>query len=124
MIQNSISVNETTKKVTGSVIYQSEGLSPAGPLSGAGFFLSLKLSSDDWDQYDSVYVGLDPSYGTGLVRIDEDPDHQVTMKLSVEGSEAPFSWDPHQKFVVVAYGGNTSVRTEYMLNVALVAIGG
>lgn len=79
----------------------------------------MKLASDDWTQYDSVYVGLDPSEGTGLVRIDEDPDKQVTMKLSVEGSSAPWTWDPKQKFVVVAYGGNTSVRTDYALNLTL-----
>lgn len=86
------------------------GLAPSGPLSGTGYFLSLKLHSDDWSQYDAVYAGLEPSAGTGLVRIDQDPDKQITMKLTVEDHVC------NQKFVIVSYGGNTSVRKEYDLS--------
>ena len=89
----------------------SGGLAPSGPLSGTGYFLSLKLASDDWSQYDAVYAGLEPSAGTGLVRIDQDPDKQITMKLTVDEDLIC-----HQKFVIVAYGGNTSVRKEYDLS--------
>lgn len=58
------------------------GLSPSGPLAGDGNFLALKFTADDWSDYTSVKVGLEPSYGTGLVEIINDPDKDAVFKVN------------------------------------------
>ena len=67
--------------ITGTLKYMEDGLSPSGPLSGAGHFLALKLSNFDVETT-SCLVGLDPSHGTGLVEIIDDPDKVVVMKIA------------------------------------------
>ena len=67
--------------ITGSLKYLENGMSPSGPLSGAGHFMALKLSNFD-AATTSCLVGLDPSQGTGLVEIIDDPDKVVVMKIS------------------------------------------
>ena len=69
-------------KVTGTLKFIEGGLSPSGPLSGDGNFLALKFSADDWTDYTSVKVGLEPSYGTGLVEIINDPDKNGVFKVT------------------------------------------
>lgn len=54
----------------------------SGPLAGPGNFLALKLTADDWTAFDSVKVGLNPSQGTGLVEIINDPDKNIVMKIN------------------------------------------
>lgn len=51
---------------------------------GAGNFLSTKFSveGNDWTAYDSVKVGLEPSAGTGLVELINDPDKNAVMKIT------------------------------------------
>ena len=46
----------------------------SGPLAGPGNFLALKLTA--------VKVGLNPSQGTGLVEIINDPDKNIVMKIN------------------------------------------
>ena len=70
---------------------------------------SLTLSCSDWSVYDKVLVGLDPSEGTGLVRIDNDisePAHTVVMKITD---------NEDQVFVVESYRGALVVREEFSL---------
>lgn len=69
-------------KITGTLEFIAGGLSPSGPLSGDGNFLALKFGSDDWSKYTSVKVGLEPSAGTGLVEIIDDPDKNGVFKIA------------------------------------------
>lgn len=96
-------------EITGNLAFIAGGLAASGPLAGDGNFLSLTLSCDDWSVYDKVMVGLDPSEGTGLVRIDNDtsePAHTVVMKIT-DNTE--------QVFVVESYRGLLKTRVEYSL---------
>ena len=96
-------------KITGNLSFIAGGLSPSGYLSGDGNFMSLTLSCSDWSVYDKVLVGLDPSEGSGLVRIDNDtsaPAHTVVMKITD---------NENQVFVVESYRGGLMVREEFSL---------
>ena len=73
---------------------------------GAGNFVGLKFTSDDWSQYTSVKVGLDPSYGDGLVEIINDPDKNGAFKVT----------ETTQKFKVVATNGTETTTTVYDLS--------
>lgn len=96
-------------EITGNLAFIAGGLAASGPLAGDGNFLSLTLSADDWDDYDTVYAGLDPSEGTGLVRIDNDlsePAHTIVMKITD---------NEEQKFVIESHRGSLVVREEFSL---------
>jgi len=96
-------------EITGNLAFIAGGLAASGPLAGDGNFLSLTLSCDDWSVYDKVMCGLDPSEGTGLVRIDNDtsePAHTIVMKIT-DNTE--------QVFVVESYRGLLKTRVEYSL---------
>ena len=62
---------------------------------GAGNFLALKFTDIDADAT-SVKVGLDPSQGSGLVEIINDPDKDGVFKITDKDT---------QKFVVVQSDG-------------------
>ena len=49
---------------------------------GKGNFLAINFNSDDWTQYDSVKVGLDPSMTSGLVELINDPDKNGVFKVT------------------------------------------
>lgn len=68
-------------EVTGTLKYIAEGLSPSGPLSGAGYFIALKWSNLD-THTNSLKVGLNPSEGTGLVECFDDPDRNGVFKIT------------------------------------------
>lgn len=101
-------------KVAGTLYKQTES-SELVDYWGEGYFLSLKFASSDWAKYDSVKVGLVPTYksgsavndDSGLVEIISDPDKNGAFKIT-NPSE--------QKFVVVATKGSKTVRKEYDLN--------
>ena len=95
----------TNGKITGTLIYN-EGWE-SGPLAGPGYFMALKFSSEDWDNYDSIMVGLDPSIGTGLVEVKNDPDKNGVFKVSARDT---------QKFIVQTTVGTTVKRTQYDLS--------
>lgn len=63
---------------------------------GPGHFLALKFSDIDSDAT-SVMVGLDPSQGSGLVEIIDDPDKNGAFKITNKNT---------QKVKVVQKAGN------------------
>lgn len=60
---------------------------------GEGHFLCLQFDADDWTEFSSVMVGLDPSQESGLVEITTDPDKNGVFKITNKAT---------QKFKVVA----------------------
>ena len=77
-MQSDITV--TGKRITGTLKFIEGGLSPAGPLSGDGYFMALKFSNAPDGV--TVRVGLNPSMGTGAVELDSDMNavFKVTSK--------------------------------------------
>lgn len=73
-------------KITGELKFIEGGLSPAGPLSGDGYFLALKYSNLATGlTYANVKVGLEPSQGTGMVTLDSDLDS--VMKITDKNAQ-------------------------------------
>ena len=68
-------------EITGTLKFVEGGLAESGPLSGDGHFVALQLDSNSWDSYDSIQVGLKPSFDTGLVEIKDDPDRNLVAKV-------------------------------------------
>ena len=68
-IQENVSVSGNT--ITGSLKYLDSGTIAEN--YGAGNFLALQISADDWNAYTSVMAGLDPSQ-EGLTEILTDED--------------------------------------------------
>ena len=68
-------------KISGTLTFVEGGLSPAGPLSGDGYFLALKWSAPA-QGVTSLKVGLQPSEGTGLVEAIEDTDRNGVFKIA------------------------------------------
>lgn len=97
-IQSNVSVSGD--KITGTLKYLAEGELPT--TWGAGNFLVLKFSDFDADA-EKVLVGLEPSYGGGLVDILPDPDKNGAFKITDKD---------HQKFVVKSIDGDRT-RTQY-----------
>lgn len=93
--------------ITGTLKYVEGGVADSGPLAGSGNFLAIKFTADDWDAYTSVKVGLDPSQGTGLVELIEDPDKDGVFKITDKDA---------QNFVVEVSDGTTTSRFEYDLS--------
>lgn len=88
-------------KITGTLKYLDSGTIAHD--WGAGNFVVLKFSADDWDGYTSVKVGLDPSQGSGLVELLGDPDKNGVFKITDKDT---------QVFKIVATNGtNESVMT-------------
>ena len=102
-LQSDVSVG--TSAITGTLI-KNEGWA-SGPLEGEGYFLALKFTASDWNAYDSVKVGLNPSEGTGLVDVLSDPDKNGVFKITNKAT---------QKFVIEARKGATVVRKEWTLS--------
>jgi len=94
----------TKNAITGTLKFIEGGLAQSGPLAGDGNFLALKFSNID-PKATSVKVGLDPSAGTGLVEIINDPDKNGVFKIR----------DNEQKFVVEITTPEQVERTEYSL---------
>lgn len=99
-IQTDVSV--TGNRITGTLNYIENGLAPSGYLAGSGYFLALHLDADDWTDWTSVKVGLDPSIESGLVEISTDDEKIVVCKIT----------SLEQKFVVQSTDG-TDTRTDY-----------
>mgnify|MGYP006935961121 CR=1 FL=1 len=66
-------------KITGTLKYVDSG--ELASYWGAGNFLALKFDDIDADAT-SVMVGLDPSEGSGLVEIINDPDKNGAFKIT------------------------------------------
>lgn len=98
-------VNVGDNAITGTLKFIEGGLASSGPLEGDGNFIALKFTADDWNKFTSVKVGLDPSAGTGLVEIINDPDKNGVFKVS----------NTSQVFKVVATDGTDTVTKTYSL---------
>ena len=85
--KNSEEVIPTLKTAEVSLKFIDGGLSPSGPLAGDGHFLALKFTADSWSAYTSVKVGLNPSQGTGLVELINDPDKNAVFKVTDNESQ-------------------------------------
>lgn len=73
---------------------------------GEGYFLALKFS-DIPDTATSVKVGLDPSYGNGLVEIITDPDRNGAWRITSPSD---------QVFKVVVTDGTNTIEKLYDLS--------
>lgn len=82
------------------------GLAESGPLAGDGNFLALKFTADDWSDYTSVKVGLNPSQGTGLVEVINDPDKNGVFKITDTET---------QMFEIICTDGTNRVSKTYSL---------
>ena len=102
-LQTGVSVG--TNKITGTLKFL-DGENPITAVWGEGNFLAIQFTSDDWTQYSSVRVGLDPSAGTGLVELINDPDKNGIFKITNKDT---------QKLVVVATNGAETLETRYSL---------
>lgn len=83
--QSDIAVNDG--KVTGELKFIEGGLSPAGPLSGDGYFIALKFSKfASGLTYANVKAGLVPSAsGMALQTLDSDCD--IVMKITDKNNQ-------------------------------------
>ena len=108
-MQNDITVSNNT--ITGELYFIEGGLAPSGYLAGDGYFMFLKASNID-ESADSLLVGLDPSAGSGLQELINDPDKSVVMKVASND----------QKFVTVIKNTESGkeTRTNYTLNLTFV----
>ena len=69
---------------------------------GNGYFMALDLSANDFTGLTSVKVGMNPSAGSGLIEIIDDPDKNGVFKVSNRFN---------QKFVITQTDG-TNTRTQ------------
>lgn len=93
--------------ITGTLKYVADGAADSGPLAGAGNFLAIKFTAEDWGDYTSVKVGLDPSIETGLVELINDPDKDGVFKITDKDA---------QNFQVVVSDGTTTSTFSYDLS--------
>lgn len=91
------------KKIVGTLKYLDTGALPAH--WGEGNFLALKFTDLD-PKATSVKVGLEPSEGSGLVEIIDDPDKNGAFKITNKDT---------QKFVVVSSDGEKELKQTYDL---------
>ena len=84
-LQTNVSVSG--KNITGTLNYVTgyTGFS-SNPEEQEGHFLALDLSDNDFTGLTSVMVGLDPSAGSGLVEIINDPDKNGVFRIRLSGS--------------------------------------
>ena len=77
-------------KIAGTLKYIEGGLDPSGtgPLAGSGNFLALKWSGGDMAaKDDELWVGLEPSEGSGLVECLSDTDHNGVFKITDKNAQ-------------------------------------
>ena len=87
-------------KIVGTLKYLSSGQLVTD--WGAGNFIALQFSGDALANAKHVYVGVDPSAGSGLVDIMPDPDKAAVTKVTNKNA---------QKFrVIIDYGSYTKIK--------------
>ena len=87
-LQTSVAVADG--KVTGSLKFIEGGLDPSGtgPLAGDGHFLALKWTGGDMAAKDTeLWVGLEPSEGSGMVECLSDTDHNGVFKVTDKNAQ-------------------------------------
>ena len=93
-------------KITGTLKFLS-GSNPITDQWGEGNFLCLQFATDDWADFSSVMVGLNPSQSSGLVDILPDPDKNGVFKITNKNT---------QKFVIEATSNGEVFKFEYDLS--------
>ena len=73
-------VEVTDDAITGTLRYLDSG--DLVTTWGAGNFMALNFVNNDFSKYSSVRVGMDPSQGSGLVEIINDPDKNGVFKVT------------------------------------------
>lgn len=68
--------------ITGTLKYYDDASSALVTDWDAGNFLAIQFAADDWNDYTSVLVGLDPSESSGLVELINDPDKSGVFKIT------------------------------------------
>lgn len=101
-------VNVTGKAIGGTLKFLS-GSNAITDYWGEGYFFAftMNLDGNDWSKYDSVKVGVEPSQGSGLVEIIEDPDKNGIVKIGN---------DVTQKFVILAKKGTQTKKQVFDLS--------
>ena len=82
-LQSDVTVSDG--KIAGTLKYIEGGLDPSGtgPLAGSGNFLALKWTGGDMASKDTeLWVGLEPSQGSGMVECLSDTDHNGVFKIT------------------------------------------
>lgn len=102
-MQESLTVSDSA--ITGTLKYLTEG--SLVDTFGPGNFMALKLSGEDFDDATSIKVGMNPSEGTGLVEIINDPDRNGAFKVTDKDT---------QKFVIQVTKNGTTTTKEYTLS--------
>ena len=74
---------------------------------GNGYFMALDLSTNDFTDLTSVKVGMNPSAGSGLIEIIDDPDKNGVFKVSNKFN---------QKFVITQTDGTNTKTQSYDLS--------
>ena len=92
-------ITGTLKKLTGS--------NPITDVWGEGYFLCLRFFTEDWADFSTVMVGLEPSQGSGLVDVLPDPDKECVGKVTNKNN---------QKFVVVPTADGETYTFKYDLS--------
>ena len=90
---------------SGTLKYYDDETSPIGSVWGAGNFLVAKFTDIPADAT-SVRVGLEPSYGTGLQELINDPDKNALMKVTDKDA---------QVLKIVTSNATTSTTKTYKL---------
>lgn len=98
-------IKVSANSISGTLKFIEGGLAESGPLAGDGNFLALKFGNFD-PKATSIKVGLNPSQGTGLVEIINDPDRNGVFKVTSNT----------QKFVVKVTTPEETEVTEYDLS--------
>ena len=102
-LQTGVSVSGNA--ITGTLKYYDDPASDIVKTWGAGNFLAVKFTNLD-PSATSVKVGLDPSYGGGLVEIITDPDKNGVFKITDKDN---------QVFKVVSTDGTKTTTDTYDL---------
>lgn len=83
------------------------GSNPITDVWGEGNFFAYTLAGNTFTGLDSVKVGVEPSQGTGLVEIINDPDKNGIVKIGDKNV---------QKFVVLQKKGTQTKKQVYDLS--------
>ena len=96
------------QKVTGTLKYLA-GSNPITDVWGEGYFLCFTLANaaNDFTKYDHVWVGMNPSEGSGLVDIINAPDKNGIAKVTDKNK---------QNFVVVLEKDGKKQKQSYDLS--------
>lgn len=102
-IQNNLMISGNAIK--GDLLYLDEG--PIASNWGAGYFMALDLSDNDFTGLTSVKVGMSPSQSSGLIEITTDPDKNGVFKVTDKMS---------QKFVILSTDGTSTCSQAFDLS--------